>query len=198
MTYILGLTGGIASGKSTVSAMFEEHGISVICADEMAHNLQQQGTEEYHKIIHVFGNSILSNNHISRHLLMEEIHKNPQKLKLLEDILHPTIQAEIKKEIIELEKHGSDIIVLDVPLLYTSPLKELCDGTVACICSESIRKKRAFERQNMSEKKWNFIIKRQPSDKIYKQWATYIINTELPLTEVNKEVLTIIGILKNQ
>jgi dephospho-CoA kinase len=192
MTYILGLTGPIASGKSTVSDMFREHDIPVICADEMAHELQRQGTNEYTKIVHHFGESILKNGIISRNLLMEKLQQNPDDLHALENILHPAIQEEFKKEIIALEKQRKPLIVLDVPLLYTSPLQKICHGTVACICPEDIRKERAFERPNMDEEKWQFIVKKQPNNSEYENWADYLINTNFSLSDVQKEVVTLI------
>ena len=130
MTYILGLTGPIASGKSTVSDMFKEHDIPVLCADEMAHQLQQQGTDEYHKIVQHFGEDILKNGIISRHLLLEKIQQNHNDLTTLENILHPAIRSEFKKEIMEAEKQNKPLLVLDIPLLYTSPLQNICHGEV--------------------------------------------------------------------
>jgi dephospho-CoA kinase len=192
MTYVLGLTGSIASGKSTVSDMFRDHDIPVICADEMTHELQQKGTDEYYKILHHFGEGILKDGIISRHLLSQRIQQNPADLKVLEDILHPAIRDEIKKEVARLKKRNVPLILLDIPLLYSSPLQDICDGKAVCMCPEEIRKKRAFERPNMTEEKWQFINGRQPTDAEYEAWADYLINTKLPLTEVQKEVTTLI------
>lgn len=192
MTYILGLTGPIASGKSTVREMFEAHGVPVICADSIAHRLQQKDTLQYRQIIDYFGEDILDDcEDIDRNKLVSKV-IDGNDLKSLEDILHPAIRAEFQQRIERLKAKNVPLIVLDVPLLYTSNLQAVCDAKLVCMCDETVRKERAFERPGMSEEKWNFILKNQPTNEEYYAWADIILNTQTDIEETKKAVEAIV------
>lgn len=115
---IIGITGGIASGKSTFSTILREKGYIVIDADKISRSLIEKGSIEYKKIIEKFGNRILDRyGNINRKLLAKKIFEDKSSKKDLEDILHPPIFKEIKR-LIDIYKKSKDIIFVDIPLLY--------------------------------------------------------------------------------
>lgn len=118
MPTIIGLTGGIGSGKTTVSHLFQKLGVPIIDADVISHQLTEKNQLAYHKIIAHFGESILSkDNTINRTKLREIIFKNPLEKKWLEDLLHPLIRQTIRDEI---KKVTTPYCICVIPLLLES------------------------------------------------------------------------------
>ena len=120
MAYVVGLTGGIGSGKSTVGAMLAERGAKIIDADAIVHELQRPGTEVFDKMIEAFGTEILnSDGTLDRAKLGSIVFADPEKRKLLESIVWPAVGARVAEELQALK--DDDIAVLDVPLMAESP-----------------------------------------------------------------------------
>ena len=146
----VGLTGGIATGKSTVARLIESHGHPVIDADAISHQLTRPAAEGYFQIVSHFGNQVLEpNGFLDRKKLAEIIFQNPnQKLKL-ENILHPLIQEQVKelknKYILEEKK----ICFYDVPLLFEKKLQAQYDDVVTVWCQEEIRLRRLCQRNQL-------------------------------------------------
>jgi len=116
-TKIIGLTGGIATGKSTVSRMLKQKGLPVIDADIIARDVVKVGKPAYHEIVEAFGVDILNNdNTIDRKKLGKAIFSNVELRLLLNKIIHPRILEEIRRRINELSKNNN-VIFLDIPLL---------------------------------------------------------------------------------
>lgn len=114
---ILGITGGIASGKTTVCNFIKDKGYKVIDADEIARSLMKKGKVNHKKIVDYFGQGILERSgEINRQLLGSKVFSDPEMLKILNSIAHPHIFKEIKKEI-ERSKQER-VIFLDIPLLF--------------------------------------------------------------------------------
>ena len=132
--FVIGLTGGIASGKTTVSRLFEKYGVPVIDADTISHQLTQPNTSAYEKIVEHFGQSILHDDQtLNRKKLRRIIFQNKTQRKWLENLLHPLIRQTMRNEIKKLtvpycicvipllaESHGIDFI--DHVLLIETPL----------------------------------------------------------------------------
>ena len=94
--FVLGLTGGVASGKTTASNHFKNKGIEIIDADEISRSLQEQGTQGYEKILKKFGQALLNQDgSIDRKALRELAFKHEKNKKWLEDLMHPLIQKEV-------------------------------------------------------------------------------------------------------
>lgn len=147
---IIGLTGGIASGKTTVSNQLKELGAEIIDADEIAFNILQKGEQAWQKVIDCFGEKILKDDQeINRSLLGKIIFNQPQARKKLEAITHPVIIAEIKRKIKSL-KDKQKIIVLVAPLLYESNLDNLVDAVWVVFVEKKTQLKRLRQRDNLS------------------------------------------------
>lgn len=165
---IIGLTGGIASGKSTVSKYLQELGAEVVNTDKLNHQLQKKGNKGWKKILQVFGKLILKNNgEINRNKLGKIVFRNPDKLKKLEKAVHPLIFQKVQQIINNTE---TGIIVLEVPLLFETGREEMVDQIWVVYVDKKTQIQRAKKRDNfMSEKQ---IIQR--------------INAQIPLEEKKK------------
>lgn len=149
---ILGLTGGIATGKSTVASMLRELKIPVVCADGLAHALSQKGSPALKDVLKQFGKSVFNpDKSLNRPALAKIIFSDAKAQKKLQNILHPRIKQKLKSEVVRLKKQGHQLIVIDVPLLFEVGWDDLCDVTV-CVTApqklqiERLKKSRGFTR----------------------------------------------------
>ncbi|MED4203100.1 dephospho-CoA kinase [Neobacillus mesonae] len=167
MTLIVGLTGGIASGKSTVSNMLKEMKITVIDADVEARLAVQNGEPAYIKIVAEFGREILlPNGEIDRPKLGSIIFHQEEKRQLLNQIVHPEVRRQMNEKIDQAKNANEEVIVLDIPLLFESKLTFMVEKTILVYVDEETQLKRLMERNNLS-----------PAD------AKARINSQMPLTE---------------
>src|SRR5690625_2710222 len=140
MTLVIGLIGGIATGKSTVSSMFKKFQIPVIDADKIAREVVEPGRESYLKIIHSFGTNILNDDQtINRKKLGEIIFSDRDKRKLLNSIVHPAVRKEMLKQRDAYVQAGRRGVVLDIPLLFESNLTTFVQKTIVVYVSEEIQ-----------------------------------------------------------
>ena len=171
---IIGLTGGIASGKSTLSTFFQNNGCFVIDADKIAHEVTNKNSEGAKQIEKVFGSDFFTNGILDRKKLAEYVFSSKEKTKQLNEIIHPLV---ISRIISLIQQSTSDIIVLDVPLLFESGLNKKCDKTICVYCGEKNQISRAIERSNYSKDDIKNRIKNQLSEKEKISLADYAINT---------------------
>ncbi|MDZ5472474.1 dephospho-CoA kinase [Bacillus sp. 31A1R] len=152
MSLIIGLTGGIASGKSTISNMLKEKGIPVIDADVEARLAVEIGEPAYEEIVSYFGREILNEDHtIDRAKLGAIIFNNEEKRLKLNSIVHPAVRKHMtEKKEREIEK-GSNIIVLDIPLLFESKLTYMVDKVLLVYVSEEVQLQRLMNRNQLTE-----------------------------------------------
>ncbi|XP_068775547.1 dephospho-CoA kinase domain-containing protein isoform X3 [Struthio camelus] len=137
--FLVGLSGGIASGKSTVVAVLRELGCAVIDADVIAREVVQPHFKAYQQIVHYFGTEILlENGEINREALGNIIFSHPEKRQLLNSITHPEIQKEMLKQILKYFVLGYRYVILDIPLLFeTNRLTKFMKHTVLVYCGGS-------------------------------------------------------------
>lgn len=190
MAIIIGLTGGIATGKSTVSAMFKKIGIPVIDADVIGKKVVEIDKPAYHKIIETFGEDItLCTGHINRKKLASLVFGDSEKRKQLNDIIHPEVKALIKKEIKKFIVLGEEYIVIDVALLFESrySFDEICDLTVVVFTDEDTQMNRLIKRDKISEEKARMRIDAQLDIREKLQLADYKIDNSLSILETRKQ-----------
>lgn len=153
MTIIIGLTGGIATGKSTVSSMIADFKIPVIDADQIAREVVEIGKKSYHELIRVFGPQILqANQMIDRKKLGEIIFTDQTKREQLNNIIHPAIRKEMQRKKDYYVNLSVKSVVLDIPLLFESELEEFVDKIIVVYVDESIQLKRLMKRDHLSKK----------------------------------------------
>jgi dephospho-CoA kinase len=127
----LGLTGGIASGKSAVAAMLREKGFSVLDADSLAHKLIEPGQPAHTEVLATFGTSIVATNGgIDRGKLGAIVFADPEKLKLLNAIVHPRVREAINHQFSEWERSGRDVAFVEAALLVEAGFTKDLDGLV--------------------------------------------------------------------
>ncbi len=190
---IYGLTGGIASGKSTVSKYLTLKGHKVIDADKIAHEITNKGEEGYYILIDKFGKGILDNeNKIDRKKLGEIVFNDKNKLFLLNSLLHPIILKNLKKDIDALCK-VSEIIFLDIPLLfeeYDNLLKYgiVFDKSILVYVNFENQIKRLIQRDNITNREATNKINAQISLENKKELADYIIDNNSSIETLYKNV----------
>ncbi len=161
MPFILGLTGGIGSGKSAATAWFEEQGIQVVDADIVAREVVQIGQPALAQIQQQFGDwVILDNGELNRRALREHIFTHPNARKTLEAITHPAIRSEI---IQQLQRATSPYVILVSPLLFETEQHQLTQHTLLIDASEHIQLIRATQRDQQSAEQIQQIIQAQMS-----------------------------------
>ncbi|MGD9698125.1 MULTISPECIES: dephospho-CoA kinase [unclassified Acinetobacter] len=159
MTFILGLTGGIGSGKSAASNWFETQGITVVDADIVAREIVEKGQPALQQIHAAFGDWVLSDNgELNRRALREHIFKYPEARKMLESITHPAIRESI---IQQLQAATSPYVILVSPLLFETNQHELTDHTLLIDASIDLQIQRAAMRDHQSIEQIEKIIQSQ-------------------------------------
>jgi dephospho-CoA kinase len=167
MPLVIGLTGGIASGKSTVSAMLMEKGIAVIDADLEARLAVEKGEEAYSQIISRFGTEILQQNgEIDRAKLGSIIFHDEDERMALNAIVHPAVRKRMLEKKEQAIQKGEQLVVLDIPLLFESRLEHMADKTLLVYTDAETQLKRLMDRNSLSEEE-----------------ARARINSQMPLQE---------------
>ncbi len=167
MAHIIGLTGGIASGKSTVASFFKAQNIPVIETDQIAKTVLSPGSDAYDRVVQHFGEAILlSEGIINRKALGERIFKNESERETLNQIVHPEVRTITQSKVDVLKKEGHDLIVIDVPLLFEAGFDQDVDSTLVISVPKEIQIERLMAR-----------------DGIDKAYALKKINAQIPLKE---------------
>lgn len=187
---VIGLTGGFASGKTTITKLFAQYeGVAILSCDEIAKTLTQYGTPAYKAISFYFGHGfLLPNKEINRSLLRERIFKYPQEKQWLEQLLHPLISGEIQHQLNNIEALYT---LIEIPLLAESerkrPLGYLTRRLVVDIPLE-LQIKRACERNHLSPEEVLPIIELQASREERLAIADDIIENTGLLSELSEKV----------
>lgn len=173
---VLGLTGPIASGKSTASDFFVGHGAHVIDADLVVHQLQSSGTPQTTAIQNLISAPVLTEaGAIDRTLLGQALEQTPALFPRLEDILFPAVFEHMQHMLAQVD---APLIVLSAPLLFQAGIDQLCDSVALCHCSASTRVKRALARSGMTQARYELYQQRQLSDQELYDLAEHHIPTE--------------------
>lgn len=149
---IIGLTGGIASGKSTVSSMFREHGVPVICADELAHEAVSSGSPALVKIRELFGDDVFDEHgELDRLALGAKVFADHKLKKKLEDIIHPVVEHGKNRLLERYSAQGHPMVVVDVPLLFEAGWNDEVDVIVVVYVGKDLQVSRLVRRNGLSE-----------------------------------------------
>jgi dephospho-CoA kinase len=177
----IGLTGGIASGKSTVCALFERYEVPIIDADLIARQLVEPNEEAYSEIIQCFGQAILQKDKtINRKKLRQIIFSDPASKQILENILHPKIRQQL---ILKVQQLYAPYIILAIPLLIESNMHNLVDRTLVIDIAPGLQLKRLQQRDKISQKQAQAMINTQCSQEQRLAYADDIIdNNNQPAT----------------
>ncbi|WP_273757502.1 dephospho-CoA kinase [Bartonella sp. AU55XJBT] len=193
---IIGLTGSIAMGKSTVADFFKQAGISVFSADEAVQQLYKSEPALSH-IERIFP-GVVENGEVNRLKLSEILIDDKEKLQTLEKIIHPLVQEKEKKFIDTARHQGEKLVILDIPLLFEKNGESRVDSVIVVSAPPEIQKERVMIRQGMNEKKFAFINAKQMPDEKKRERADFIIDTGKDLENTRQQVFDLIKkLLKN-
>jgi dephospho-CoA kinase len=186
---VIGLTGGIGSGKSTVAKFLVELGAHLIDADKVGHEAFTPGTEGWRAVVADFGKNILKpDKEIDRAKLAKLVFGKPAALARLNEIMHPRIFEMVKTRLAELQQQGVKVAVVEVPLLIEADWQPLVDEIWVTVASEATVLKRLKGRSGLSEKESLSRIRSQMTNKERIKHATHVINTDGTLDEVKTRV----------
>ncbi|MED1203223.1 dephospho-CoA kinase [Heyndrickxia acidicola] len=189
MASIIGLTGGIASGKSTVAKMLIEKGFIVVDADLAARKVVEKGETAYYQIVREFGESILNEDKsINRTALGDIIFNHNDKRLLLNSFVHPAVRAYMNKEKNAAIADGRHTIFLDIPLLFESKLMSMVEKTILVFVDEDVQLERLMLRNQLSEQDARARISSQMPLREKILLADAVINNNGSLVETEKQL----------
>ena len=186
---VIGLTGGIGSGKSTVSQFLAELGAVILDADKVGHEAFKPDTELWREVVAAFGRRILTpNGDINREKLGGIVFGNPESLARLNQIMHPRMYEIVKAQLGEYQRQGVAVVVLEAPLLIEAGWTSLVDEVWVTVASESTVLRRLKERIGLSESESLARIHSQLSSEERIKYADVIINNDGNLDELRVKI----------
>lgn len=192
---VIGITGGIATGKSTFSNYLKDRGYHIIDADKISHEIIKE-KKVIDKIVNKFGKDILDKyGKIDRKILRVIVFKDKEKLKILNSIMHPAIINRIEDEI-KLALSKEKIVFVDMPLLYELKLEYLVDKVVVIYSSKDIQIKRVMSRDKSEIDVANAIIDNQMDIEIKKMKSDYLIENIESIEKFYDEINKFLGKIK--
>ena len=187
--HIIGLTGGIACGKSTVADMLRSCGAAIVDADAISRSLTAPGGKALPLIRETFGDDVFARDGtLNRPALSQKVFGNAENLQKLNAITHPLIRQEMETQIENCRKEGRQVVVLDVPLLFEAGMQHMADETACVFCPEEVQISRMNTRNGYSRE--------EALSRIRSQWpvsqkcdlSDIVIDTNRPLEELKQAV----------
>jgi dephospho-CoA kinase len=186
---LVGLTGGIASGKSTVAAILRRLGAAIINADDLSREVVQPEQDAWKEIIDAFGLDILQEDKtLDRRKLRKIAFDCPEARKKLETIIHPKVRALAERRINELAAAGSSIIVYEVPLLFENQIQLWLRPVILVACDAETQKKRLLARDHLTAIEAQQHLDAQMSLVEKRKLADYVIENNGTLEELEQQV----------
>ena len=190
---IIGLTGSIASGKSTVSEMLQEKGFPIVDADKIARLVVEPGTSVIKEIGEHFGIEVLKEDgSLNRGKLGERIFKNAEDREKLNSIIHPAIRNEMIKQKEHWISEGANTVILDIPLLFESKLESFVEKIIVVSVTPETQKERLIARNKLSEQEADNRINSQLSMAKKEAGADAVIDNNGTVEETSRQVESII------
>ncbi|CAM3488463.1 dephospho-CoA kinase [Brevibacillus invocatus] len=196
---ILGLTGGIATGKSTVTGMLRERGIPVIDADQIAREVVEPGKPAYDAIVGHFGRDILlEDGQIDRKKLGEIVFSDESERQKLNAIVHPEVRRVMREEAETAEKNGASIVFMDIPLLFESKLQYMVEKIVVVYAPAAMQLARMMERDELEEEQAQKRLRAQfPIDQ-KREEADFLIDNSRTREETERQVENMLAEIRGE
>jgi dephospho-CoA kinase len=194
---VLGLTGSIAMGKSTITQMFADKGIPTTNADAIVHALLATDKKTIEEVRKHFPNAF-ENGSIHRKLLGAEVFGNVDAMKTLEQILHPRVRAAEMAFVLREQKNGAWLVVLDIPLLYETGADARVDKVLVVTAAAEEQQCRALARPDMTPEKLEHILARQMPDAEKRKRADFVVETDKGLDHSRLQVQHVLEQLKQE
>jgi dephospho-CoA kinase len=194
MSLTIGLTGGIASGKSTVSKMLAGLGFTIVDADIEARLAVQKGEKAYNDIVRFFGTEILQvDGEVDRATLGSIIFNDEDKRKALNSFVHPAVRERMLAKKADAERKGEKAVVLDIPLLFESGLQFMADKTLLVYVDEDTQLQRLMERNHYSREEALARIQSQMPLREKVELAHEIIDNNGSIAETEQQLKDILA-----
>lgn len=189
MTKIIGLTGGIATGKSTVSDIFKSHDIPVIDADQIVYDLERKDKPGLQAIVDTFGEAYLTEEgELDRRKFGAEVFADEKMRDRLNEVLKPLIRSRIESEVERVKQKNIPLAILDVPLLYEGGYEKLCDMIVVVAVNENTQKERLIERNQLTDSEATQRIASQMSLEEKIKRADHVIDNSTTIENTKQQV----------
>ncbi len=192
----IAITGGVASGKTSVCRLFQELGAFVVNADAVVHELLDPDTDLGQQIIRLFGPEILAEGKLSRKRIAEKAFKDPQQLAKLEKLLHPAVLRKIEELYSQACHEGTyTSFVVEIPLLFEIQGESFYDCIVAVLADESIARRR-FEQTGFTSEEYDRRMRRQLSPHQKAELSTYKIQNNGTVDDLKNQIIALNKFLK--
>jgi dephospho-CoA kinase len=186
---LVGLTGNIASGKTTVAQLLSERGATIIDADVLARRAVERGTSAFDAIVQRWGTSVLApDGHLDRAALRRAVFGNPRELEALNDIVHPEVERLRTQRLDEARTRGDRIVVCDIPLLFEKKMVDRFDRILLVDAPRPLRLERLVDDRSLRETEaMDMIAAQMPAD-LKRARADFVIDNGGTLTELESRV----------
>jgi dephospho-CoA kinase len=186
---VIGLTGGIASGKSLVAQWLAEHGAVVINADKVGHEAYRRGTETYRAVVDTFGPEVVGlDGEIDRKALGAKVFADPTARRRLEEIVWPAMRRMMEERLAELRAQGTPVAVLEAALLIEADWLSLVDEVWLVTASPETARRRLMERNGLTPEQAEARLRSQLSNEKRRAYADVVIENDGTLEELRRAV----------
>jgi dephospho-CoA kinase len=186
---LVGLTGNIASGKSTVAQLLSERGATIIDADVLARRAVERGSTAFDAIVKRWGTSVLSpDGHLDRAALRRVVFGNPAELEALNDIVHPEVERLREQRIQEARNRGDRVVVCDIPLLFEKKMVDRFERIILVDAPRPLRLERLVTDRGLRETEAMDMIAAQMPAELKRARADFVIDNGSTLTQLEQRV----------
>src|SRR4051812_14977637 len=186
---LVGLTGNIASGKSTVAQLLSEHGATIIDADVLARRAVERGTKAFDLIVRRWGTSVLApDGHLDRGALRRTVFGNPKELEALNEIVHPQVEQLREQRIDEARSRGDRVVVCDIPLLFEKKMVDEFDRIVLVDAPRPLRLERLVSDRGLRETEAMDMIASQMPAELKRARADFVVDNSGTLSALEQRV----------
>lgn len=195
---IIGLTGSIAMGKSTIAKLLNDLGVKTISADDIVHELYSSSAVDL--IENNFPNSTIINNgkkQVDRQKLLQIVLAEKDGFKKLENLIHPLVRQQQWQFIKQQKNANAQMVVIEIPLLFETAAEKNLDAVLLASATAEIQRERVFQRPSMTEEKFKTLLSKQMPDHQKREKADYIISTACTLEETRDQLIEILELLKS-
>jgi dephospho-CoA kinase len=187
--FVIGLTGGIGSGKSTVSDMVRAKGAATVYADQIGHEVYRPGTPVWDQVVAAFGRQVVGDDgQIDRRKLGQIVFSDPEARRRLDAITHPPMEQMMSERLEELRRQGTRVAVLEAAILIEAGWDHLADEIWVTVVSPEVAAQRSMERSGLSRERAEARIAAQLSNEERLKHAHVVIDTNCSLAEVAQQV----------
>jgi dephospho-CoA kinase len=195
---VIGLTGNIGSGKSSVARILQNLGAGFIDADKVTHDIYNPGTEGWQAVVDAFGRDILdAKGDIDRNKLAQKVFSSPENHEKLNRILHPLIRKEVEARLEQLDRQGKEVTVLEAILLVEAGWMDMVNELWLVVAPKDLTLRR-LEGRGVSESEALARLAKQPPPEKKMGYASQVINNEGNLEDLRKKVENLWQALHNE